>query len=155
MRTLPAVLALILAVVCVRGGNGADDDALLRKDAEAALRKAVTYYRTEVARHGGYVYYYSPDLARRLGEGVAGPDEIWVQPPGTPTVGMAYLVAYRATGDKEYLAAARETAAALMYGQLASGGWTASIDFNPRGPRVGQYRNGKGRGKNNSTLDDG
>lgn len=152
LRTAYTLLAVVLLYQCV---SMAADDAALRSDAETALRKATTYYRTQVARHGGYVYYYSPDLARRLGEGVAGPDEIWVQPPGTPTVGMAYLAAYRATGEREYLNAARETAEALRYGQLSSGGWTASIDFNPRGPRVGLYRNGKGRGKNNSTLDDG
>jgi PelA/Pel-15E family pectate lyase len=127
----------------------------LQAEARAAMRKGAEYFRTHVAKHGGYVYYYSPDLKTRLGEGVAGADEIWVQPPGTPAVGLAYLDAYAATGDKIYLDAARETAAALMYGQLESGGWTASIDFDPKGPRVGQYRNGKGRGRNNSTLDDG
>jgi hypothetical protein len=132
----------------------AEDDAL-HKEAEATLRKAATYFREKVAKHGGYVYYYSPDLSRRLGEGVAGPEEIWVQPPGTPSVGLAYLAAYKATGDKYYFDAAGETGEALIYGQLQSGGWTASIDFDPKGPRVGQYRNGKGRGRNTSTLDDG
>ncbi|MCI0359664.1 MAG: pectic acid lyase [Planctomycetaceae bacterium] len=127
----------------------------LRKDALAAMKKAATYFRSKVARHGGYVYYYSPDLTRRLGEGVAGPEEIWVQPPGTPSVGLAYLAAFEATGDQLYLDAALEAGRALIYGQLQSGGWTASIDFDPRGPRVGQYRSGKGRGRNNSTLDDG
>jgi PelA/Pel-15E family pectate lyase len=120
-----------------------------------AMQRAATYFRTRVARHGGYVYYYSTDLTRRLGEGVAGPEEVWVQPPGTPSVGLAYLAAYEATADKFYLEAARETGEALIYGQLQSGGWTASIDFDPSGPRVGLYRNGKGRGRNNSTLDDG
>ena len=37
----------------------------------AALRTAVTYYRSNVASHGGYVYYYSLDLSQRWGEGVA------------------------------------------------------------------------------------
>ena len=104
---------------------------------------------------GGYVYFYSTDLKRRLGEGVATPTEVWVQPPGTPTVGMAYLSAWRATGDDFYLEVARETGEALVYGQLQSGGWRNSIEFNPSGTGVDQYRNGKGRGKNYSTLDDG
>jgi PelA/Pel-15E family pectate lyase len=139
----------------VHDRTAAADDAKLRQSALDAMKEAASYYLASVACHGGYVYYYSPDLTRRLGEGVAGPDEIWVQPPGTPTVGLAYLAAYDATGDAFYLDAARKAGAALLYGQLKSGGWTASIDFNPRGPRVGQYRNGKGQGRNNSTLDDG
>src|SRR5438105_1359748 len=59
-----------------------------------------------------------------------------------------------ATGDKFYVEAAREACEALMYGQLKSGGWQNCIDFDPKG-RVNLYRNGKGSGANNSTLDDG
>jgi len=120
----------------------------------ATLRKAATFYHDRVAVGGGYVYHYSLDLKQRWGEGPAGPTQIWVQPPGTPTVGMAYLEAYEATGDSFYLRAAREAAEALVYGQLESGGWTNSIDFDPNG-HVARYRNGQGRGKNNSSLDDG
>jgi hypothetical protein len=148
-----AVLALLAssgASVLVAEGT----DAQLRREALAALRRAAAFYRTDVASHGGYVYYYSVDLKRRWGEGEATPDQIWVQPPGTPTVGMAYLEAYEAAGDPLFLDAAREAAEALVYGQLQSGGWTNCVDFDPRGSRVAQYRNGKGRGKNNSTLDD-
>lgn len=130
-------------------------DARLRADVLAALRKAVDFYRGQVASHGGYVYHYSLDLQQRWGEGVATKDQIWVQPPGTPTVGLAYLAAYQATGDKFYLDVATETAQALIYGQLKSGGWTNSVDFAPDGKLVALYRNGKGRGRNNSTFDDG
>jgi len=119
------------------------------------MRKASEYFRNKLAVNGGYVYYYSLDLQQRWGEGKASPDQIWVQPPGTPTVGMAYLAAYEATGDQFYLDAATDAALALVYGQLKSGGWTNSVDFNPRSKRTAEYRNGKGRGKNNSTLDDG
>src|SRR4051812_14595758 len=130
-----------------------DADAKLRDEAKGVMRKAAEYYRNKVALRGGYVYYYSPDLKLRYGEGIATPTQIWVQPPGTPTVGLAYLAAYRATGDKFYLDAAREAGEALMYGQLKSGGWQNCIDFDSRG-RVNLYRNGKGGGQNNSTLDD-
>ena len=133
----------------------AADPGPLRDEATSALRRAATFYRSQVASHGGYVYYYSVDLTRRFGEGPATLDQIWVQPPGTPTVGLAYLKAWEATGDRFYLDAAREAAEALVHGQLVSGGWTNAIDFDPRGSKVAQYRNGRGRGRNFSTLDDG
>lgn len=144
-----------VALIVALGWGGLADAQDLREPAAQGLRKAVTYYRTQVARHGGYVYYTSLDLKDRWGEGKATPDQIWVQPPGTPTVGRAYLAAYGATKDKLFLDAAREAAEALVYGQLESGGWTNHIDFNPRGGRAGKYRNGKGGSWNTSSLDDG
>lgn len=132
----------------------ADTAPNLRSQALTTIHKAATFYHTEVATHGGYVYHYTLDLKTRWGEGPATETQIWVQPPGTPTVGMAYLKAYDATGDRFYLDAAREAAEAIVYGQLESGGWTNMIDFDPRG-ETAQYRNGRGRGKNNSSLDDG
>jgi hypothetical protein len=126
----------------------------LHTQAEETLRQAVAQFR-ELAVNGGYVYYYSLDGQRRLGEGVARPTEVWVQPPGTPSVGIAFLNAYGATGEDEYLVAATEAGLALAYGQLKSGGWTSSIDFDRQGPRIAQYRNGRGGGsRNNSTFDD-
>jgi hypothetical protein len=55
---------------------------------------------------------------------------IWVQPPGTPAVGEAFLDAFNATGDKFYLEGAREAGEALLRGQLQSGGWYYSISFD-------------------------
>src|SRR6187549_4014052 len=128
-------------------------DADLREQAASALKRSVTFYRTKVASHGGYVYYYSLDLKQRWGEGKASEDTVFVQPPGTPTVGMALLKAYQATGEREYLDAARAAAETLVYGQLQSGGWTQTIHFGPA-KRVGKYRNGKGGSWNVSSLDD-
>lgn len=129
--------------------------APIRDEVVAAMRKAATFFRTKAASHGGYVYYYAPDFSWRLAEGKATADQICVQPPATPAVGLAYLKAFEATGDRFYLDAARETAEALVYGQLASGGWAQVIDFAPKGGRVGKYRNGKGGDWNASTFDDG
>lgn len=125
-----------------------------RNDVTTAMRKAATFFHTSASSHGGYVYYLSPDLIRRLGEGKATKDQIWVQPPGTPAVGLAYLKAFEATGDTFYLDAAREAAEALVYGQLASGGWMNAIDFDPKTAK-GKYRNGKGDDWDFSSLDDG
>jgi PelA/Pel-15E family pectate lyase len=152
--TLCGIVPIALCF-CARTGWTEDLDAKLRNEAAATMRKAAEHFRTKVALRGGYVYYYSPDLKLRYGEGLASPTQIWVQPPGTPTVGLGYLAAYRATKDTYYLDAAREAGEALMYGQLKSGGWQNNIDFDPNGRGVSQYRNGKGGGANNSTLDDG
>ncbi len=94
------------------------------------MARAVRFFRDEVAQHGGYLWRYSEDLEFREGEGKADTDTIWVQPPGTPSVGLAYLRAWRATGDREYLAAARKTGEALIRGQLRSGGWAYQIHFD-------------------------
>jgi PelA/Pel-15E family pectate lyase len=126
----------------------------LRERAVQTMKRAASYYRSQVASHGGYVYYYSTDLKQRWGEGKAAADTIFVQPPGTPAVGMAYLQAQAATGDSFYLDAAREAAEALVYGQLQSGGWTQVIHFADAN-RAGKYRNGKGGDWNASSLDDG
>lgn len=147
-------LCMIVMFFVANGFSSGSPEITFRRQVVTAMRKAATFYRDSVASHGGYVYYYSVDLKQQWGEGVATRDQIWVQPPGTPTVGMAYLKAYEATGDSFYLKAAQEAAEALIYGQLKSGGWTNVIDFNRRG-RVAQYRNGKGGGKNNSSFDDG
>lgn len=133
---------------------GMAEAAPSKSEVTDALKRASVFYSQNVARHGGYVYFYSLDLSRRLGEGEARATEIWVQPPGTPTVGLAFLEAYKATGDRVHLDAAIAAGEALMYGQLESGGWRNQIEFDPAGPRVDQYRNGKGKGKNQSTFDD-
>ena len=127
----------------------------LREQAAEAMRKAATFYRTKVASHGGYVYYYSEDLKQRWGEGKADAEQIWVQPPGTPTVGMAFLEAFKATKHPFYLDAARDAAVALVQGQLESGGWTNSIHFAATGKNAPRYRKMTGGSRNYSSLDDG
>ncbi len=145
-RTILLVLATFIPATLFSAPTAAE--------VTAAMKRAATFYAGDVALEGGYVYYYSTDLTKRLGEGPATATEIWVQPPGTPAVGEAFLGAYAATADPFYLDAARKAGKALAYGQLESGGWRNSIDFDSAGPRIDQYRNGKGKGKNFSTLDD-
>ncbi|HTO03941.1 MAG TPA: pectate lyase [Opitutus sp.] len=126
----------------------------LRQEALVGLKKAARFYSEKVSTHGGYTYYYSVDLKQAWGEGVAAKDQIWTEPPGTPAVGMAFLKAYEATEDSDYLIAATNAGMALVYGQLQSGGWSQTIDFDPKGERVNRYRNGRGAGPNHSSLDD-
>lgn len=124
-----------------------------REETLAAMKRAASHFAERVAVEGGYVYFVTLE-GKRWGEGEAAATEIWVQPPGTPAVGEAFLDAFAATGDPFYREAAAKAGRALAYGQLESGGWRNSIDFDPGGPRVDQYRNGRGKGKNFSTLDD-
>ncbi|MBX9677917.1 MAG: hypothetical protein K2X38_04070 [Gemmataceae bacterium] len=146
----------IVIVVASIGQVFSQPDERAREDALRAMKKAAVYYRSKVASHGGYVYYYALDLRERWGEGKAGLDTIFVQPPGTPTVGMAYLKAYETTKDPFYLEAARETAEALVAGQLQSGGWTQVIHFaKPERGKLGKYRRGAAGSWNFSSLDDG
>ena len=102
-------------------GIAAAADGPLPDQAAGALRRAVDFYSRQVASHGGYVYRYSADLAKREGEGKTGPDTVWVQPPGTPAVGMAYLDAFERTGEACLLDAAKAAGECLILGQLRSG----------------------------------
>lgn len=151
MKTWSLIFAALLPVPSAAEG----DD--LRERAERSLRRAVDFFRKEVAHQGGYLWRYSEDLSRREGEGKATATMVWVQPPGTPTIGMAYLEAHQATGDGYYLEAARETGRCLVRGQLRSGGWTRLIDFDPRERRRYAYRvegGGDEKARNVSSLDD-
>ncbi len=156
MKSRSFLFGCCLALFCPFCGTLSAEDQVPRDEVIKAMEKAATFFRSKVAVQGGYVWQVSEDMTRRWGEGEAGPQQIWVQPPGTPAVGMAYLAAHAATGEEFYLDAARGAAEALVAGQLESGGWAHSIDFDPESKNAGRYRSGKGRakGRNVSTLDD-
>lgn len=105
-----------------------------------ALDRAITFFHDNCSKHGGYVWRVSLDFTLSEGEAETGPDTIWVQPPATPAVGMAFLRAYRVTGERRYLDYAVETAEALLPGQLQSGGWYYSVHFDPETRREWGYR---------------
>ena len=131
------------------------EDTTLRTQAAQCVRRAVEFFRQEIAVHGTYLWQYSEDLSKREGEGVASAARGWVQPPGTPSVGGAFLTAHEATGDAYFLEAARETAHGLLRGQLVSGGWTYFVEFDPAERKKLAFREGgKPTGKNVTTLDD-
>ncbi len=138
------------------GPQEAADSTRLRAEALEALRKAVRFFSQEVAVEGGYVWAYSADLRYREGEGQASQTTVWVQPPGTPSVGEALLRAYERTGEEEFLVAAQKAGHCLVRGQLESGGWTYRIEFAPEARRRFYYRlpPGSEKGFNWSTLDD-
>src|SRR4051812_14218618 len=132
------------------------DEPPLRERVVGVLRRATESFRKEVATEGGYLWRYSEDLSKREGERPATATMVWVQPPGTPSVGLAYLRAFEATGDPYYRDAAREVAMALVRGQLRSGGWDYLIEFDPKLRPRHAYRVDPGPGgkQDVSTLDD-
>ena len=112
----------------------------LREEVQAALAKASGFFQREVASGGGYVYAYSGDLTLREGEGKAEKNVVWIQPPGTPAVGEAFLEAYAATKDELHLRGAKAAAGALVRGQLQSGGWYYHVVVEGEGRSVFRYR---------------
>jgi len=147
-------LAFVVLAAFVSSVAGAENPT--RDAASAALKRAVAFFGDEVSAQGGYLWRYSADLSRREGEGQAGRLTAWVQPPGTPTVGEALLEAFQLTGEARYLEAARDTALALVQGQLQSGGWDYRIEFDPADRQRYRYRveESNSGGRNVTTLDD-
>jgi hypothetical protein len=105
------------------------DAASKRAFALETMKRATEFMVERVSTRGGYVWSYLGDLSRRWGEMEAYDSMIWVQPPGTATVGHVLLDAYRVTGDEYYYEAAAKAGEALRAGQLPSGGWNYMIDF--------------------------
>ena len=141
MTRKPFILCVMLIPIAATRAEA--DAAPTKAEAQAAIRNAVEFFHGACSKNGGYVWRYSRDL--RLSEGEAETDEtmIWVQPPGTPAVGMAFLDAYGATGDRFYLAAAEEAADALVRGQLQSGGWYYHIQLHAEKRKTYGYRDNK------------
>lgn len=117
----------VIAGLCLWAADGW---ALERAVVENGLKRAAVFFREQVATEGGYLWAYSEDLTLREGENVADDRSVWVQPPGTPTVGLAFLRAWRATGDRYYLDAAKAAGLCLVRGQLRGGGWPYMIPFD-------------------------
>ncbi|MEZ5353352.1 MAG: pectate lyase [Bryobacteraceae bacterium] len=111
-----------------------------REQALAAMKKAATFYVEKVSPHGGYHYSYAEDLSYGRSEHGEGMSQIEVQREATPIVGMTFLEAFDATGDRYYLEAARKAAASLVAGQLCTGGWDYLIEFDPARRKRYPYR---------------
>ncbi|MGB0581389.1 MAG: pectic acid lyase, partial [Limisphaerales bacterium] len=112
------LLTLVLALPAV--AQNAEQTAAAR-----ILRKVISFHRQNIGYQGAYLWTYAADLTAQEGEGKANKTSGWTQPPGTPTVGEAYLRAWRLSGEKACLDAALECARALVNAQLKSGGWAS------------------------------
>ena len=106
-----------------------DTGGASRRDTLAAMKRAARFMVERVAYRGGYVWSYLPDFSRRWGEMEAYPTMIWMQPPGTATMGHLYLDCYEATRDQFYHRAALDVADGLIAAQHPAGGWNYLHDF--------------------------
>ena len=129
-------------------------------DTPAAAREAIlngAKYMRSISASGGYLWRYSTDLKLMAGEGKGSPTMIWIQPPGTPSMGQAYLKAYEATGEPYLLDCALSVGHALALSQLESGGWDYRFDFatpNRWLRRVDKRPANASKRRNISTFDD-
>jgi PelA/Pel-15E family pectate lyase len=121
-----ALVAVVLSVLQAGASAQAQPD---RAAILSAMKRATTFMVEKVAYKGGYVWSYLPDMTRRWGEMEARPTMIWIQPPGTPSMGHLYLDAYHATKDEYYYRAAEQVASALALAQHPAGGWNYIADF--------------------------
>lgn len=135
------LLNSVLAIALLTGGVAhAAEDVTVEK-ARAALERAGAYFRDRLGVQGSYVWQYSLDGRVRRGEGGAvSASTGWVQPPGTPAVGAAFLRIHEVIGGDEWLAAADMVSQALLQTQLASGGWFKSIEMDPAKTELWCYR---------------
>jgi hypothetical protein len=124
-RVLRVIALIALALSPAISAQSQPDHAAIL----AAMKKATTFMVEKVSYKGGYVWNYLPDKSRQWGEMEAYPTMIWIQPPGTPTMGHLYLDAYHATKDEYYYRAAEQVASALQFAQHPSGGWNYIADF--------------------------
>ncbi len=123
----PILNIIAIAFLFILGANA--QNSKLIEEAEKAMLQSSKYMVEEVSTNGGYVWFYLPDFSRRWGEMEAYKTMIWVQSPGTISMGHLFLDAYQATGEEYYYQAAEKAAAAIIWGQNSEGGWNYIIDF--------------------------
>ena len=129
----------MLSPIALAACGGGDDDAPAptpgpapatpQAEAAAALKRAASYMDEVVSYKGGYVWSYSPDLTQTFGEMEAKRTMLWLQPPGTSSVGHTYLDAFHATADERFYQASDRTGKAVAAAQHPSGGWNYIYDF--------------------------
>lgn len=131
-QVLLSAASSVLLTACSKLPSGASDTSVAANpdnDILTAMKRATTFMRERCAVNGGYVWAYAADFSTRWGEMEAYPSMIWIQPPGTATVGHLYLDCYHATKDEYYYDAAVEVASSLVAAQHPSGGWNYLHDF--------------------------
>jgi PelA/Pel-15E family pectate lyase len=125
MKKIVSLLFFALLVTTVFG-----QDKTTSNRVKATMKAATHFMMDKVSDQGGFVWQYLPDLSRSWGELEARRSMVWIQPSGTPTVGLVLVDAFEATKDPYYLKAALKVAKTLIKGQLPCGGWNYAFDLN-------------------------
>lgn len=128
MKVICILLSIQILFKCIIQSVSAQNINLIHESAQTILR-ATKYMVETVSTNGGYVWNYLPDFSRRWGEMEAYKTMIWLQHPGTISMGHTFLNAYETTGNDYYYEAAQKAAAAIIFGQRHEGGWNYMIDF--------------------------
>lgn len=116
--------ALIFPVATLSQADAPSRDAVMH-----TMKNASEFMLEKASYRGGFVWSYLPDFSRQWGELEANRTMIWMQPPGTASVGHLMLDAYHATSDEFYYRGAKKIAAAIIYAQHPSGGWNYVADY--------------------------
>ncbi len=128
VSTIKSVASLLLATLVFSTAT-AKPKQTPDEEVRQAMRLATEFMMEKVSYNGGFVWHYLPDFSRQWGEMEAKRTMVWIQPPGTPSVGHLLLDAYHCTGDEYYYDQAKRVANALIWGQLPCGGWNYVFDF--------------------------
>ncbi|MBE6332805.1 MAG: pectate lyase [Bacteroidales bacterium] len=100
------------------------------EEVKACMLRATRFMMDSISYQGAFVWSYLPDLSRFWGEIEAlHRTTVWIQPPGTPSMGQILLDAYHATGDEYYYEQARRVADVLIRVQHPEGGWNYVEDL--------------------------
>ncbi len=100
------------------------------------MKRATRFMVEKISTRGGYVWTYLPDLSRRWGELEARDTQIWMQPPGTATMGHSFDTTRPATSTTDARRTGREGPSS---GAAPSGGWNYVVDFCRRSPAAHCY----------------
>jgi hypothetical protein len=128
MKSLKVILLAFATIMIVHVQIDAQDVKLVQ-NAKNTMQHATKFMVEKVSTNGGYVWSYLPDFSRRWGEMEAYKTMIWMQNPGTVSMGHLFLDAYHATHDEYYYQAAEKVASAIVWGQSPEGGWNYMVDF--------------------------
>jgi len=129
MKKYLKIILLIVVSAIFSPGFTSSKSKNIKEEVKQKMLSATQFMVEKVSVNGGYVWYYLPDYSRRWGEMEAYSTMIWLQHPGTLSMGDLFLDAYHATANEYYFQAAEKAAAAVIWGQSKEGGWNYLIDF--------------------------